>query len=59
MTGPDEDNADVDDEVYTNAAAATVLQDAVRAAGIIGAKATATWSELPRGSWSPRTPLSA
>ncbi len=49
VTGPDEDNPDVDDEVYTNAAAATVLRDAVQAARIVGAKAPEAWSRIASG----------
>ncbi|MGD0392876.1 MAG: glycosyl hydrolase family 65 protein [Acidimicrobiales bacterium] len=49
VTGPDEYNTDVDDEVYTNAAAATVLQDAVQAARIVGAKAPTAWSRIASG----------
>ncbi len=49
VTGPDEDNPDVDDEVYTDAAAATVLQDAVQAARIVGTKAPEAWSRIASG----------
>lgn len=46
VTGPDEENADVDDEVYTNAAAATVLRDATDAAHVLGVPAPATWDQI-------------
>lgn len=59
VTGPDEENPNVDNEVYTNAAAATVLRDATEAAHILGKPAPASWAVIaahlvvPVGS-SPR-----
>jgi trehalose/maltose hydrolase-like predicted phosphorylase len=56
VTGPDEENADVNDEVYTNAAAATVLTDAVRAAKIVGIAAPPTWTRIASGLVVPADP---
>lgn len=49
VTGPDEENPDVNDEVYTNVAAATTLLDATAAAKVIGASAPASWSAIAHG----------
>src|SRR5207248_7647241 len=49
VTGPDEENPDVNDEAYTNAAAATTLRDAVSAAQVLGMSAPATWSQIADG----------
>jgi trehalose/maltose hydrolase-like predicted phosphorylase len=49
VTGPDEENEDVDDEVYTNVAAATTLRIASRAARIAGAAAPASWTAIADG----------
>jgi len=49
ITGPDEENADVDDEVYTNAAAAATLRDAIEAARLLGLKAPADWARIASG----------
>jgi trehalose/maltose hydrolase-like predicted phosphorylase len=46
VTGPDEENPDVNDEVYTNVAAKTTLQDAVSAAQILGITAPADWAQI-------------
>jgi trehalose/maltose hydrolase-like predicted phosphorylase len=46
VTGPDEDNPNVNDEVYTNAAAATTLTDAAQAAGVLGMLAPASWRAI-------------
>ncbi len=46
ITGPDEENPDVNDEVYTNVAAKTTLEDAVRAAGVLGIAAPPSWSQI-------------
>lgn len=56
VTGPDEENADVNDEVYTNAAAATVLTDAVRAAKIVGVAPPAAWTRIASGLVVPSDP---
>jgi trehalose/maltose hydrolase-like predicted phosphorylase len=49
VTGPDEENANVDDEVYTNVAATNTLRDAVAAAKVIGQQAPPTWSQIASG----------
>jgi trehalose/maltose hydrolase-like predicted phosphorylase len=46
VTGPDEENPDVDDDVYTNAAAAISLQDATAAAKALGLTAAAQWATI-------------
>jgi trehalose/maltose hydrolase-like predicted phosphorylase len=46
VTGPDEENPNVNDEVYTNVAAKTVLADAVRAANVLGITPPAKWSQV-------------
>jgi trehalose/maltose hydrolase-like predicted phosphorylase len=49
VTGPDEENPDVNDEVYTNVAAMRTLQDAVQAAHVLGIAAPASWSRIAAG----------
>jgi trehalose/maltose hydrolase-like predicted phosphorylase len=49
VTGPDEENPNVNDEAYTNVAAKTVLEDAARAAKALGQAAPAQWSKIARG----------
>ncbi|HZO79542.1 MAG TPA: glycosyl hydrolase family 65 protein [Solirubrobacteraceae bacterium] len=49
VTGPDEENPNVNDEAYTNNAAATVLRDATAAAGVLGRPAPAAWLRIGRG----------
>jgi trehalose/maltose hydrolase-like predicted phosphorylase len=49
VTGPDEENPDVNDEVYTNVAAATTLLDAAAAARVIGASPPASWTAIAHG----------
>jgi trehalose/maltose hydrolase-like predicted phosphorylase len=49
VTGPDEENPDVNDEVYTNVAAATTLRIAVQAARVVGASAPASWTKISDG----------
>jgi len=46
VTGPDEENTDVDDEAYTNAAAKTILVDANEAARIVGTGAPSDWAQV-------------
>jgi trehalose/maltose hydrolase-like predicted phosphorylase len=46
VTGPDEENPNVKDEVYTNVAAKTVLEDAASAAQAIGQPAPPRWSNI-------------
>jgi trehalose/maltose hydrolase-like predicted phosphorylase len=49
VTGPDEENPDVNNEVYTNVAAATTLRDAVQAARVAGASAPSSWARIAHG----------
>ncbi|WP_395695404.1 discoidin domain-containing protein [Nocardioides sp.] len=49
VEGPDEENWPVDDEVYTNATAATTLRLATRAAGVLGRSAPASWATIADG----------
>ena len=49
VTGPDEENPDVNDEVYTNVAAATTLRIAAQAAALAGASAPASWTKIANG----------
>jgi trehalose/maltose hydrolase-like predicted phosphorylase len=49
VTGPDEENPDVSDEVYTNVAAATTLRDAAAAARVVGASVPGSWARIARG----------
>ncbi len=46
VTGPDEEHPDVDDEAYTDVAAKTVLQDATKAAGVLGLGTPPSWSSV-------------
>jgi trehalose/maltose hydrolase-like predicted phosphorylase len=49
VTGPDEENPNVNDEAYTNVGAMRTLQDAVQAAGVLGMAAPANWSTIAAG----------
>ena len=49
VTGPDEENPDVNDEVYTNVAAATTLTDATEAARVLGRTAPRSWATIAHG----------
>jgi trehalose/maltose hydrolase-like predicted phosphorylase len=49
VTGPDEENPDVNDEAYTNVAAKTTLEDAVQAARALGQTPPANWSQVAAG----------
>ncbi|MGI8506654.1 MAG: glycosyl hydrolase family 65 protein [Solirubrobacteraceae bacterium] len=49
VTGPDEENPDVNDEVFTNVAAKTTLEDAVKAARVLGIAPPAGWSRVAAG----------
>ncbi|WP_329063920.1 discoidin domain-containing protein [Streptomyces sp. NBC_01429] len=46
VAGPDEYSNGVTDAVFTNAGAATVLRDAVRAAALVGEPAPAAWTRI-------------
>ncbi len=48
VTGPDEENPNVNDEMYTNVAAKTTLADAVAAARVLHVYAPARWSQISR-----------
>ncbi len=49
VTGPDEENPNVNDEAFTNVGAKTTLQDAIQAAQTIGATVPASWSQIAAG----------
>jgi trehalose/maltose hydrolase-like predicted phosphorylase len=49
VTGPDEEHPDVNDEVYTNVAAATTLRLAANAADILGRPVPAAWNTIANG----------
>ncbi len=49
VTGPDEENPNVNDEVYTNVGAMRTLQDAVQAAHVLGITPPASWSRIAAG----------
>jgi trehalose/maltose hydrolase-like predicted phosphorylase len=49
VTGPDEENPNVNDEAYTNVGAMRTLQDAVQAARVLGIAAPANWSTIAAG----------
>ncbi|MGH3830247.1 MAG: glycosyl hydrolase family 65 protein [Pseudonocardiaceae bacterium] len=53
VTGPDEENPDVNDEAYTNVAAAATLRIATRTASVVGAVAPSEWATIATGL-SPR-----
>ena len=57
VTGPDEENADVDDEAYTNAAAKTILEDATDAARVLGTHAPASWTDISSHLVVPEDPV--
>jgi trehalose/maltose hydrolase-like predicted phosphorylase len=46
VTGPDEENPNVNDEVYTNVGAMRTLEDAVQAAQVLGISAPPSWSQI-------------
>jgi len=46
ITGPDEENPDVDNEIYTDVAAKETLLNAVTAARVLGRTVPATWSQI-------------
>jgi trehalose/maltose hydrolase-like predicted phosphorylase len=49
VTGPDEENPNVNDEAYTNVGAMRTLQDAVAAAQVLGITAPPSWSTIASG----------
>jgi trehalose/maltose hydrolase-like predicted phosphorylase len=46
VTGPDEENPDVDDEAYTNVAAATTLRNASTAGRLLGLSVPSRWDRI-------------
>ncbi len=53
VTGPDEDNPNVDDEAYTIAAARATLLDAAQAARVLGRPVPARWTRVAAGLTVP------
>jgi trehalose/maltose hydrolase-like predicted phosphorylase len=49
VTGPDEENPDVNDEVYTEVGARTTLRDAIAAAQLVGAAVPGNWARIAAG----------
>ena len=49
VTGPDEENPNVNDEAFTNVGAKTTLEDAVKAARALGLRHPAGWSRIAAG----------
>ncbi|HKN95857.1 MAG TPA: discoidin domain-containing protein, partial [Pseudonocardiaceae bacterium] len=56
VTGPDEENPDVDDEAYTNVAAAATLRIATEAAHVVGVTPPAGWQRIAAGLAPPFDP---
>jgi trehalose/maltose hydrolase-like predicted phosphorylase len=56
VTGPDEENPNVNDEAYTNVAAATTLRMAADAARVIGVTPPAAWQTIAAGLAPPYDP---
>ncbi len=53
VTGPDEENPNVNDDTLTNVAAKTVLTDAIAAAHVIGANPPVSWAKIASGLGVP------
>jgi trehalose/maltose hydrolase-like predicted phosphorylase len=49
VTGPDEENPNVNGEVYTEVGARTTLRDAIAAAKLVGDQPPARWSQIAAG----------
>jgi trehalose/maltose hydrolase-like predicted phosphorylase len=49
VTGPDEENPDVNAEVYTEVGARTTLRDAIAAAKLVGASVPGSWARIAAG----------
>jgi trehalose/maltose hydrolase-like predicted phosphorylase len=49
VTGPDEENPDVNNEIYTNVSAKETLQNAVTAARVLGLKIPPSWAPIASG----------
>jgi trehalose/maltose hydrolase-like predicted phosphorylase len=56
VTGPDEENPDVNNEVYTVVGARTTLRDAIAAARLVGVQPPASWARIAAGL---RVPVAA
>ncbi len=55
VTGPDEENPNVNDEAFTNAGARTTLQIAAAAGALIGQPVPASWRTIASGLVAPVT----
>jgi trehalose/maltose hydrolase-like predicted phosphorylase len=55
VTGPDEENPDVNTEVYTEVGARTTLRDAIAAAKVLGAPVPGSWARIAAGLRVPVT----
>ncbi len=53
VTGPDEENPDVNNEAFTDVAARTTLADAVKAGRVIGVRTPSSWSRIAAGLTVP------
>jgi len=53
VTGPDEENPNVNNEAFTNVAARTTLEDAVKAARTLGLRYPGSWSGVAAGMSVP------
>jgi trehalose/maltose hydrolase-like predicted phosphorylase len=49
VTGPDEENPDVNDEAFTNVGAKTTLQNAISAANVLGMPVPPSWPTIAAG----------
>jgi trehalose/maltose hydrolase-like predicted phosphorylase len=49
VTGPDEENPDVNDEAFTNVGAKTTLQNAIQAAKVLGMPVPPSWPVIAAG----------
>jgi trehalose/maltose hydrolase-like predicted phosphorylase len=57
VTGPDEENPNVNDEAYTNLAARTTLQDAIAAGQVLAQPVPASWGRIATGIVVPTDPV--
>ena len=53
VTGPDEENPDVNNEIYTNVSAKETLRNAVEAAQVLGLKIPPSWAQVASGIVAP------
>jgi len=58
VTGPDEENPDVDNEIYTNVTAKETLEIAGAAARILGRQIPSWWGQVASGIVEPTGPVS-